>query len=261
MAEERFRAGDGLQIVFEQWGDPAAPPVLLHHGFIADAHLNWVGPGFVDGLVGAGRRVIALDARGHGRSDKPHDPAFYGEGRMAADVRALLDHLGLHEPASVDLVGYSMGAIVSLLVAAGGEARLRRLAVGGVGRAVVTHGGVDTEKLPAHLLRDALLADDPQDPKVLAAPGVTRMRAFADFVGADRQALAAQVAAVHAKPIALDEISVPTLVFAGIEDPLAQEPEKLAAAIPGARLLTVPGDHLTALRAPDLLPAVIDFLA
>ncbi|HWS31258.1 MAG TPA: alpha/beta fold hydrolase [Actinoplanes sp.] len=83
-----FQADDGVEIFWEQWdGDRGQPPVLLHHGFIASGHTNWVLPGVVDALTATGRRVVAIDARGHGRSGKPHDPAFYGESRMARDVR------------------------------------------------------------------------------------------------------------------------------------------------------------------------------
>ena len=104
---ERFTTSDGIGIAYRTWNDAAAgPPVLLHHGFIADAHLNWGITGVIDALVADGRRVVAHDARGHGRSDTPHDPARYGEARMALDVAELADHLGLD---AFDLVGYSMG--------------------------------------------------------------------------------------------------------------------------------------------------------
>src|SRR5262245_19418932 len=103
---ERFTSFDGVGICYQVWGPADAEvPVVLHHGFVADANLNWVGPGVVDALVTAGHRVVAPDARGHGQSDKPHDPACYGETTMARDLQALFDLLDV--PA-VDLVGYSM---------------------------------------------------------------------------------------------------------------------------------------------------------
>lgn len=68
--------------------------MLLLHGFAADARLNWEGPGVVEALVARGRHVLALDARGHGSSDKPHDDALYGEPVMARDVRQLIDRAG-----------------------------------------------------------------------------------------------------------------------------------------------------------------------
>ena len=120
-----FKTWDDIEIAYQEWGAESthSPPVVLHHGFVADARANWVIPGVVDALVAAGLRVIAPDARGHGSSEKPHDPARYGEQRMARDLGVLLDVID--EP-EVDLVGYSMGAIVSLIYASGGE-RVRRL--------------------------------------------------------------------------------------------------------------------------------------
>lgn len=252
----QFLSDDSIPIFYEQWNTEAAgPPVVLHHGFVADHAVNWVAPGVVDALTGAGRRVVALDARGHGRSGKPHDPAFYGERRMARDVSLLVDLLGVGE---FDLVGYSMGAIVSLLVASGGEKRLRRLAVGGVGRGVVRFGGVDTSALPTDRLIAALRAPDPSS---ITDPESAGFRMFADALGADREALAAQAQVVHAEPIPLGAIAVPALVFAGDADPLAAEPGELAGAIPGARLEVFAGDHLTVLRDPPLIPELVRFLA
>lgn len=250
-----FTSADQLTIVYDEWGDAGAtPPVVLHHGFVADANLNWVLPGIVDALVADGRRVVALDARGHGRSDAPHDASYYGEANMARDVSTLLDVLGAVE---VDLVGYSMGAVVSLLVATR-EPRVRRLVVGGVGSGILDCGGVDRRALDNVALAAALRADDPSTVPDAAAAG---FRAFVDAVGADRLALAAHADVVHRDPIPLDRITAPTLVLAGVDDDLAAQPERLAAAIPGAVLTTVPGDHLGAVAAPELVAALRSFLA
>ena len=252
---KRFTADDGIEIVYDEWGTPSdQPPVLLHHGFVADANLNWVMPGVVAALVAAGRHVVAPDARGHGRSGKPHDPARYGEARMARDLRSLMDVVGAAE---LDLVGYSMGAIVSLITATD-EPRVRRLAVGGVGAGVVELGGVDTRVLDNAKLVPALLVDDPAS---ITDPESAGFRAFADMIGADRRALAAQAQVVHAEPIALHRIAVPTLVLAGDTDPLAARPEVLADAIAGARLEVVSGDHTGALGDPRFVASLVEFLA
>lgn len=246
-----FQASDGITLSYSTWGD--GPLVVLHHGFIADSRTNWVLPGIVDALVAAGRRVVAVDARGHGESEKPHDPAYYGEARMAEDLIALADLLD--EPAGYDLVGYSMGAIVSLIVATK-DRRVRSVVASGVGAAVVELGGVDTRALGGVVLADALLADDP----ATVSPAAAGFRAFVDAVGGDRLALAAQATALHAAPIPLDTITVPALVLAGRDDHLATRPEVLAGAIPGAVLRVVPGDHLGAVRQPDFLHALTGFL-
>jgi pimeloyl-ACP methyl ester carboxylesterase len=254
---ERFTSSDGVEIVYDIW-DPGGdsgrgPPVVLHHGFSADALVNWVGPGVVDVLVSAGRVVVALDARGHGRSGKPHDPAVYGEAVMARDLSGLVDRL---DAPSVDLVGYSMGAIVSLIVASQ-DPRVRRLVVGGVGAAAVELGGVDTRVLPTSVLIEALSTDDPA---AITNRWAAEFRAFADAVGADRDALAAQAAAVHASPIPLDRITAPTLVLAGDDDPMAARPAVLADAIASAEVRMLTGDHLAAVGDPAFASSIVEFL-
>ena len=247
---ERFVTSDGVGIVWHEWGaELPGPPVVLHHGFGASAKLNWLGAGVVGALTAAGRRVIALDARGHGESDKPHDPAFYGEDRMARDVSELIDHLRF--PA-FDLVGYSMGAIVSL-IAGTREPRIRRLVIGGVGDGILAQGGGDTRVVDNQDIVKALLADDPADIPPAA-------RGF-------RQ-LAAQAQVVHASRIPLEDIAAQTLVLAGDADPLAARPERLAArperlaaAIKGARLRLAPGDHRSVVAAPQFAAALAEFLA
>lgn len=250
-----FEADDGVSLYYQEWdGDPGLPLVVLHHGFIADHRTNWVGPGVVDALVSAGRRVAALDARGHGRSDKPHDPARYGEARMARDLVALVDQLV--GPADYDLVGYSMGAVVALITATR-DPRVRRLVVGGVGEGVVACGGVDTRAVGREALRDALLAEDP----AAVSPAAAGFRRFVDALRGDRVALAAQASVLHDQPIPLDAITAPTLVLPGRDDHLASRPRALADAIPGAELRVVAGDHLGTVREPEFHSALIEFLA
>jgi pimeloyl-ACP methyl ester carboxylesterase len=248
-------ADDGVEIVYDIWGKPSArPPVVLHHGFIGDANLNWVLPGIVSHLTQRGFRVVAPDARGHGRSGKPHDPARYGERRMAQDLLALVADIGAPE---VDLVGYSMGSIVCLIAASQAE-RVRRLVVGGVGAGVVELGGVDTRVLDSDTLVQALEAPSPAG---VAHAEAVAFRMFADAVGADRLALAAHARVVHAEPIALERITAPTLVIAGDRDALAARPQVLADAIADARVELMEGDHLTALNDPRLSRLIADFLA
>lgn len=249
-----FRSDDGLEISYRCWGpDDGTPPVVLQHGFSASAELDWVSTGTVQALTAAGRRVVALDARGHGRSAKPHDPTRYGEGRMAQDVVTLIDVLGA--PA-VDLVGYSMGAVIALITAAR-DARVRRLVVGGIGAGAVELGGVDRNVLDPAALRHALLTDEPS---ALTDPGSAAFRSLADETGADRLALAAVTEAIHRDQLPLGEVRVPTLVLAGRDDPLAARPHVLAGAVAGATLQLVDGGHGEALREPAFIAAIVDFL-
>jgi pimeloyl-ACP methyl ester carboxylesterase len=258
----RFSSIDEVGIAYYKWGRPtdgptdgprSRPPVVLLHGFAVNTTITWVQTGVVDALVGVGHQVIAVDARGHGRSDHPHDPASYGEQTMSLDLRRLLDVLELDD---VDLVGYSMGAVVALITAAA-DARVRRLVVGGVGAGVVEVGGVDTRAIPQPLFVAALLADD----TATIEPAGQGVRALADSTGADRYALAAQASRWHNRPIALDRISAPTLVLAGVDDPLAARPEALAAAIQAARLTVLTGNHVTAVSDPAFIASILNFLA
>jgi pimeloyl-ACP methyl ester carboxylesterase len=250
-----FSSWDGIEIAYQQWGEPTRrPPVVLHHGFAADANANWVVPGVVDALLAAGRHVIAPDARGHGRSQKPHDRSYYGEGRMARDLGCMLDLIG---PAQIDLVGYSMGAIVSLIFSSEDQ-RVRRLVVGGVGSGVIECGGVDRRAISNESIIEALSVEDAS---TLAQPGARAFRALADALGADRKALVAQARSVYRGQIALDRISAPTLVLAGDEDPLAIRPGVLADALPDATLRTIPGNHIAAVADPSFTRLLVDFLA
>lgn len=250
-----FTTWDEIEIAYREWGEATtSPPVVLHHGFVAHAHANWVLPGVVDALLAAGRHVIAPDARGHGDSDKPHDPGAYGEQRMARDLAVLLDVI---DAPQIDLVGYSMGAVVALLLSAQDE-RVRRLIVGGVGSGIVECGGVDRRAISNDSIIEALEAEDPA---TLEDAGASAFRALADALGSDRQALIAQASAVHRGGIDLRRINAPTLVLAGDRDPLAVRPEVLVQALPDARLQLLSGDHVEAIADPRFAASIVEFLA
>ncbi len=246
---EHVRSFDGTRIAYAVQG--TGPAVLLLHGFAADHVLNWARPGVIDALTAAGRRVIATDARGHGASDKPHDPDRYAGDAMARDAQVVLDHLGVEE---VDVVGYSMGAMVAARLVPV-EPRTRALVLGGVGATVAPPrtGGRAPEAIAA-----ALLADDPSS--IENASGKA-FRQFADATGADRQALAALSRSSALRfEVRFDAITVPTLVVVGADDTLIRSPGELADRLPSARLVTVAGDHLGAPYDPAFARAIVDFL-
>src|SRR6202034_3261604 len=105
-------------------------PIMLVHGFASNKEVNWVYPGWVTALTRAGRRVIALDNRGHGQSTKLYEPAAYHSAVMAEDVRALMDHIGLPR---ADVMGYSMGARITAFLALAHPDRVRAAVLGGLG--------------------------------------------------------------------------------------------------------------------------------
>ncbi len=249
-----FTTSDGIAIACHRWGESnPGPVVVLHHGFAASAASNWEGTGIVQAFLDAGRSVLAIDARGHGGSDKPHDIAHYGERRMARDLTELLGELGLEQ---VDLFGYSMGAVVALLMASSGSLA-RRLVVGGVGEGVLECGGVDTRNVSRDDIAQALLAEGVGD---VAHPGAAGFRMFAEYMGNDLKALGAQASAMHCDRIDLAAIAAPTLVLTGVDDVLAVNPQRIADAIGDARCMTFAGDHLGVIRQPGLAASAIEFL-
>src|SRR5580692_2244314 len=111
---------DDVEIAFLDEGE--GPPIVLVHGFASNKEVNWVYTSWVTTLTGAGRRVIALDNRGHGASTKLYDPSAYHSATMAADVCALLDHLRLTQ---ADVLGYSLGARITAFLALAHPERVR----------------------------------------------------------------------------------------------------------------------------------------
>src|SRR5215471_17214192 len=121
-------ANGAVEIAYLDEGE--GEPIALVHGFASTKETNWVQPGWVTMLTRAGRRVIALDNRGHGASSKLYDPSAYHSAAMAEDVRALLDHLGIER---ADVMGYSMGARITAFLTVSHPARVRSVIFGGLG--------------------------------------------------------------------------------------------------------------------------------
>src|SRR5262249_47226365 len=155
-------------------------PIVLVHGFASTKNVNWVYPTWVSELRKSGRRVIALDNRGHGESAKLYDPAQYSIPTMAGDVLALMDHLGIPQ---ADIMGYSMGGRMTAWLGLNEPQRLRSAILGGIGV-----GGMIEATGPVETVAEALEAtslDEVTDPV-----GHT-FRAFADQTRSDHRALAA----------------------------------------------------------------------
>ncbi|KKX33647.1 alpha/beta hydrolase [Rhizobium sp. LC145] len=243
---------DGLKLAYFDEGDPSGDPVLLIHGFASSALVNWVHPGWLKTLGDAGYRVIAMDDRGHGASDKPYDPEAYRPWVMAEDAAALLDHLGIPE---AHVMGYSMGARISVFLALRHPERVRSLVLGGLGSGM-TEGVGDWDSIA-----DALLAPSLDD--VEHARG-RMFRAFADQTKSDREALAACIRGSRDLVSRSDmgRIEAPTLIGVGTKDDIAGSPQELAALMQNARALDIPGrDHMLAVGDRVFKKAVLDFYA
>jgi pimeloyl-ACP methyl ester carboxylesterase len=240
---------DGVEIAYLDEGE--GEPVVLVHGFASTKEVNWVNPGWMRTLTRAGRRAIALDNRGHGQSTKFYDPADYHTSIMAQDVRALLDHLKLER---AHVMGYSMGARITAFLAMSNPARLRSAVFAGLGIKLV-HGVGLPDKVAEGMLAPSL--DQVSDPQ-------SRMfRSFAQQTKSDLKAMAACIRGTRQTltEAEVGVIKLPVLVAVGTEDEVAGSPEELAALIPGARALPIPGrDHMLSVGDKVFKEGVLDFL-
>jgi pimeloyl-ACP methyl ester carboxylesterase len=241
---------DGVEIAYLDEGE--GEPILLVHGFASNKETNWVSPGWVDALKGAGRRAIAFDNRGHGASTKFYDPAKYGVDEMGGDAIALLDHLEIER---ADLLGYSMGGRIVGYVASAFPNRVRSAVIGGIGIRLVMPGG-NGEKIAAALeapSREAVTDELARGFRVFAEQTTSDLRALAACIRNPHRTISREAAAA---------IRVPVLVATGTKDTIAGSGPELAALIPGAQLLEIPGrDHMRAVGDPVFQRGVLDFLA
>jgi pimeloyl-ACP methyl ester carboxylesterase len=244
----QFRHGD-VEIAYLDEGE--GEPILLIHGFASNRMVNWVYPGWVTTLTGAGRRVIALDNRGHGESTKLYEPAEYHTAKLAEDARALLDHLGIER---ADVMGYSMGARITAFLARAHPGRVRSAVLGGLGYRLVD--GVGLPEAIAEALEAPSLAD-------VTDPMGRMFRSFAEQTKSDRFALAACIRGTRQVMPAdqVAQIDIPTLVAVGTKDDVSGPAEPLAALMPNARVLDIPGrDHMLAVGDKVYKAGVLEFL-
>lgn len=244
-----FKNGD-VEIAFLDEGE--GEPIVLVHGFASSKDVNWVYPTWVSHLRQNGRRVIALDHRGHGASTKLYDPEQYHIGILASDVLALMDHLQIPR---ADMMGYSMGSRVTAFIANRHPERLRSAILGGLGIGLVEGGG------PGENVAKALEADTLES--VTDKMGRT-FRAFADQTRSDRRALAACLRGSR-RLMSREEaaaINVPTLIAVGTTDDIAGSAEKLAEIVQGSEVLDIPRrDHMRAVGDKVYKDGVLAFLA
>jgi pimeloyl-ACP methyl ester carboxylesterase len=227
-------------------------PIVLVHGFASTKNVNWVYPTWVSELRKGGRRVIALDNRGHGESTKLYDPAQYSIPDMAGDVIALMDHLGI---ARADVMGYSLGGRMTAWLGLNRPHRLRSAILGGIGIAMIEGGG------PGENVARALEAPSLED---VTDPVGRTFRAFADQTRSDRLALAACLrgsrGAMSAEEAA--RIAVPVLIAVGTADEVAGSASALGRIIAGSEVLEIPNrDHMRAVGDKVYKAGVADFLS
>jgi pimeloyl-ACP methyl ester carboxylesterase len=245
----RFHNGT-VEIAYLDEGE--GDPVVLVHGFASTGNVNWVFPGWVSELCKSGRRVIALDHRGHGDSTKLYEPQDYDIPTMASDVIALMDHLAI---ARADIMGYSLGARITAWLALREPHRLRSAVLGGIGMALIEGGGPGENVAVA--LEAASLAD-------VTDPVGRTFRAFADQTRSDRRALAACLRGSR-RLMTREEvagINIPVLIAVGTSDEIAGSAELLGSLIAGAQRLDIPNrDHMRAVGDKVYKAGVLAYFA
>jgi pimeloyl-ACP methyl ester carboxylesterase len=242
-----FALNQGTRIHYETAGD--GPALVLHHGTMGSGP-DWVDLGYVEALKDR-HRLILIDARGHGQSDKPHDPKTYDLRLRAADVAAVLDDLGVP---SASFFGYSMGGWIGFGLAKHFPQRIDAFIIGGA------HPYAENTQA----IRDRM----PNDPATFAA-GLEKT--YGDLLTPARRArlLANDLDALRAltrdrESIAeiLPTMTMPSLIFCGELDPRLGQARQAASEMPNATFLGLPGcDHVGTTRRTDIIiPRIRTFL-
>lgn len=261
----RISVADGTTLHVQDVG--TGRPVVLVHGWALSGE---VWDRSVATLVHAGRRVVAIDLRGHGQSDCP--ATGYDVGTLAGDVAAVLDTLDLRD---VDLVGWSLGGLTSFRVAAHHATRLRSLVlVASCGVAASRRPGFAfghySEELNAELYtrertdrlasREGLIRDS------LRFDGETPRRVVDWLIGISHQtpSWAAEATLVtlqetdQAADLAL--VQVPVVQIIGLRDPLlsVRGADWVVDSLPDARQVRIEGGgHFPMLEAADEFDAAL----
>lgn len=244
----RFASFDGTKIAWRELGRAGGRATVLLHGYFSNAETNWIRYGHAAAIAATGARVIMPDLRGHGDSARPHEPAAYPPDALMRDQLALVAALGLGD---YDLVGYSLGARTAVRMLAN-SASPRRVVLAGMGLtgvvATAGRGGYfrgvlenlgSFERGSREWLTEAFL-------KTTGGDTVALLRVLDTFVDTPTDELRT--------------MTTPALVVAGVEDDDNGSASELADALPDARLVEVPGNHMSAVTKPELGAAIVDFL-
>lgn len=242
-----FTARDGVRLAWRELGE--GRPVVLLHGLFSSAEVNWIKFGTAARIAGAGHRVIMPDLRIHGSSEAPHDAALYPPDVLVDDLHDLVAHLDLTD---FDLGGFSLGARTSVRAVVAGMAP-RRLILGGMGLAGLA-GWQRRGQFFKRVIADfetAKRGDDIwlsiQFMKTMKVDRIAAGHLLDSFTDTDPQALAA--------------LTMPTLLVCGEQDHDNGSAPELAEALPDARLVTIPGTHMSSVTQPEMGEAMAAFLA
>ena len=245
-----YANSQGIRIHYQVDGE--GPPLVLQHGFTSSLK-SWYMNGYVEALR-PDYQLILVDARGHGASDKPHEPAAYALSLRVSDVVAVLDDLHL---STAYFWGYSMGGWIGFGMAKYAPERLHALIIGGA--------DPYERRLPASSRLDG------SDPAAFLAALFGRLEVnAATFPPARREELFANdfralAAAQQDRPSLEDmlpTLTMPCLLYASDADPVYPKVHACAQQIPNATFFALHDlDHSAAFRESGLvLPHITKFL-
>ncbi|MBT3362841.1 MAG: alpha/beta hydrolase [Chloroflexi bacterium] len=239
---------NGVRIYYKVEGD--GPPLVLLHPVLS-SHKVWYANGYVDALKSS-HKIILPDIRGHGDSDKPHEPQAYTQQIRAMDIVAVLDNMGIDK---AHFLGYSTGGFIGFAVAKYAQDRLKSLMIG------AAHPYTLTSKSFAHL--------NPADTEAffVAFEGLIGQAVSpqmkATLLQNDLRAIAASLKQGFASTEdGLAAINVPSLIFVGDKDMMYADVAKCAGSIASATFMPMQGlGHYDTLKRSDLmLPHIKAFL-
>lgn len=254
-----FFDNEGVKIYYEIEGK--GPDLIMIHGFASNIDNNWRNTNWIKTLKDD-NRLILMDCRGHGKSDKPTDPAQYG-GKMVGDIVALMDHLSI---VKANFFGYSMGSQLTFYLLILDPQRVKCAVLGGF---VIPPPRDKQETSRVDTIASALKAESIDQIK---SPIAREFRRFAESTGGDLKALAAvmignsletvkELASEATIKAMLKKISVPILTVVGSDDFLLGDKTLIAKSIRGACHFQIQGkDHLTVVPDPRFHIVVKAFL-
>lgn len=246
-------AADGTRLATYTWGELDAPVVVIVHGFASNVRDNWVLTGWVRELTRAGYRVLALDQRGHGNSDKPHEPDAYAIRTLVSDVETVMDTYLVED---AFYVGYSLGARVGWEVVRDLPQRIERAVLGGVPDGIPLER-LDLDQVRAYVADGAEVTDRTTQNYIALTERVP---------GNDLRSLVALAEGMRrTRTVDPDPAHAPTrpILFAtGTEDAIIEGSRALAEAAPNGTFFEIPGrHHFNAPGSRAFKDAALEFLA
>ena len=261
-AEDAYFDSNGVKIHYVVQGE--GEPVVLIHGFTANIQMQWAVPGILSKLA-KDYQVIALDNRGHGKSDKPHDPKQYGA-EMVNDVIRLLDHRKL---AKAHIVGYSMGGFMTDYLVNNHPERVITATLGGAGWSRAGDERLDFIDALAESLENGK-GIGPLIERLTPAGQPKPNEQQIEFINTmvmsanDPQALAACIRGMSGLQVTEAQLranKVPTLALIGGDDPLKVGVDELAPVMSNLNVVVIDNtDHMTAFSSPEFIGGLSEFL-